>query len=98
MAIMVPTYQLGRLGMALGYVGSVMVVCRLGALRATRRGFAAVGRMALTNYLMHSAIAVVSPCESAATRADQDNRHPPPSRPRNPARSRTCRSGPADTM
>lgn len=59
MPIMVPTYQLGRLGMALGYLGIVMIVCRLGALPAARRGLAAVGRMALTNYLMHSAICAV---------------------------------------
>jgi uncharacterized protein len=59
MTFMVPTYQFGRLGMALGYLGLVMIVCRIGLLPATRRALAAVGRMALTNYLMHSAICLV---------------------------------------
>ena len=59
MPLMVPTYQIGRLGMALGYLGVVMIVCKLGALPGARRALAAVGRMALTNYLMHSLICLV---------------------------------------
>lgn len=58
MPMVLPTYQIGRLGMALGYLGIVMMVCRLGALPAARRALAAVGQMALTNYLMHSVICV----------------------------------------
>ena len=57
--IFVPTYHLGRLGMALGYLGLVMIVCKCGALPRLRGAFAAVGRMALTNYLMHSLICLV---------------------------------------
>jgi uncharacterized protein len=49
-----PTYHLGRLAMALGYLGLVMLFCREGWLAAARMRLAAVGRMALTNYLMHS--------------------------------------------
>jgi uncharacterized protein len=41
---------------ALGWVGLVMLLCRSGALRAVRRVLAAVGQMALTNYLMQTII------------------------------------------
>ena len=48
-----PTYQLGRLGVALGWLGIlVLSMRRLGI----GRRLAAVGRMALTNYLMQSLI------------------------------------------
>ena len=57
--IFVRTYHLGRLGMSLGYLGLVMIVCKCGALPRLRGAFAAVGRMALTNYLMHSLICLV---------------------------------------
>ena len=50
------TYQIGRIGMGLGYLALVMLVCKAGALPGLRMRLAAVGRMALTNYLMHSAI------------------------------------------
>ena len=59
MPLIVPTYQVGRLGMALGYLGLIMIVCKLGSLPGVRRSLAAVGRMALTNYLMHSTICLV---------------------------------------
>ena len=51
-----PTYHLGRIGMALGYIGLVMLMCKGGWLAALQSRLAAVGRMALTNYLMHSLI------------------------------------------
>ncbi len=41
---------------SLGYVGLVMLVCRTEALRGLTRPFAAVGQMALTNYLLHSVV------------------------------------------
>ena len=53
-----PTYQLGRLGMACGYLGLIVLIVKLGKLPALRSRLAPVGRMALTNYLMHSAIAL----------------------------------------
>jgi len=56
---MQPTYHVGRLGMAAGYLGLVMLICKFAWLPATRMRLAAVGRMALTNYLMHSLIALV---------------------------------------
>ena len=57
--IFIPTYHLGRLGMALGYLGLVMIICKSGALPWLRGALGAVGRMALTNYLMHSLIGLV---------------------------------------
>jgi uncharacterized protein len=41
---------------ALGHIGVVMVVCKSGALAGLRARLAAVGRMALTNYLSHTLI------------------------------------------
>ncbi|MDP6374425.1 MAG: DUF418 domain-containing protein [Pseudomonadales bacterium] len=52
------TYHLGRLGMAFGYLGLVMIACKLMLLPGLRARLSTVGRMALTNYLMHSAIAL----------------------------------------
>ncbi len=45
---------LGSIPVAFGHVGLVMLVARSGVLAALRARLAAVGRMALTNYLMHS--------------------------------------------
>ena len=42
------------IAVGLGYVGVVMLACRTGALRALTRPFAAVGRTALTNYLLQT--------------------------------------------
>jgi uncharacterized protein len=44
----------GSILMALGYVGVVMRLCQSGTLAGLRRRLAAVGRMALTNYLMQT--------------------------------------------
>jgi len=51
-----PTYDLGRLGLALGYIGLVMMICKSGVLGSLRAGLARVGQMALTNYLVQSVI------------------------------------------
>lgn len=56
---MQPTYQIGRLGMALGYIGLIVWFCQQGQLSVCRRALAAVGRMALTNYLMQSLICAI---------------------------------------
>lgn len=53
------TYHLGRLGMALGYIGMLGLVCQAGLLSGLTSRLAAVGRMALTNYLMHSLICAI---------------------------------------
>ena len=53
------TYHAGRLGMAMGWLGLLLWLLQRGGLEGVRRRLAAVGRMALTNYLMHSLIALV---------------------------------------
>jgi uncharacterized protein len=50
-----PNY-LGSLLVALGHMGAVMLVCKSGQLASVTRRLAAVGRMALTNYLSHTII------------------------------------------
>jgi len=47
---------IGSILVALAHVGVVMVVCRAGLFTQLTRRLAAVGRMALTNYLMHTLI------------------------------------------
>jgi uncharacterized protein len=42
--------------MAVGWIGLVMLVCKYGKLKWLTQPISAVGRMALTNYLMHSVI------------------------------------------
>jgi|TARA_Y100000310_G_scaffold327633_1_gene394284 uncharacterized protein len=54
-----PTYHIGRLGMATGYLGVVMLVCKMGISSWLAQRLAAVGRMALTNYLSHSLICLI---------------------------------------
>ena len=46
----------GSLFVAMGHIGAVMGVVRSGALASLMRRFAAVGRMAFTNYLVHSLV------------------------------------------
>ena len=46
----------GSIFVALGHVGLVMLVCKLGIIKWLQTSLAAVGQMALTNYLMHSII------------------------------------------
>ena len=54
-----PTYHLGRMGMAAGYLAVIMLCCKLSILPWLMSSLAAVGRMALTNYLSHSLICLV---------------------------------------
>ncbi len=51
------SYHLGRLFTALGHLGLLLLFVRSGILAGFQERLAAVGRMALTNYLMHSVIA-----------------------------------------
>ncbi|HEX9931720.1 MAG TPA: DUF418 domain-containing protein [Allosphingosinicella sp.] len=53
------TYDAGRLAMTMGHLGALLLFVRSGAASPLRRGLASVGRMAFTNYLTHSAIALV---------------------------------------
>lgn len=56
---MMTTYHLGRVLLALGWVGLVLLACKAPWLKWLRIGIGAVGRMALSNYLAHSIIAAV---------------------------------------
>ena len=53
------TYHGGRLGMAFGWLGLILYVCQKSYWTKARHALAAVGRMALSNYLMHSVFALV---------------------------------------
>ena len=46
----------GSIAMALGHIGLVMLAAKSGWMKKLMERFAAVGRMAFTNYLMHSVI------------------------------------------
>lgn len=50
------TYDLGRIPMTLGHIGLIGLLCRAGTLPRVTRILAAVGQMALTNYLTQSVI------------------------------------------
>lgn len=47
---------IGSLLVAFGHIGLIMLITRTGAFQRIMERFAAVGRMALTNYLMHSVL------------------------------------------
>jgi len=53
------SYDVSRLAMTLGHLGALMLFLRSGILPFVRRSMAAVGRMALTNYLAHSVVALI---------------------------------------
>lgn len=50
------SYDLGRLAMTVGHLGLIMLFCRSGWIPWLQRGLSALGRMAFTNYIMHSII------------------------------------------
>nr|WP_299069295.1 DUF418 domain-containing protein [uncultured Allomuricauda sp.] len=50
------TYNIGRLFTTLGHIGLFMLFIKSGILNFLQKALAAVGKMALTNYLMHSII------------------------------------------
>jgi len=52
------TYDLGRIPVAIGHVGIIMLFCKLPILKWLKSSLAAVGKMALTNYVMHSVFAM----------------------------------------
>ena len=52
------TYHFGRLFMGLGYLGLIILLIKIEKLESLRFRLACAGRMALTNYLMHSVIAL----------------------------------------
>ena len=50
------TYDYGRIPMTLGHLGLILLFCRSNVLPTLQARFAAVGKMALTNYLSQSVI------------------------------------------
>ncbi len=52
------TYGLGRVFIAMGHIAAIMLLCKLPVLQWLKSRLAAVGKMALTNYIMHSVIAM----------------------------------------
>ena len=52
------TYDLGRVFVAIGHVGFILIFCKLRVFKWLKHALSCVGRMALTNYLMHSLIAL----------------------------------------
>lgn len=53
------TYSVGRIAVSFGHIALVMIFCKLNIIRALKKSLAAVGRMALTNYIMHSVICAI---------------------------------------
>jgi uncharacterized protein len=53
------TYDVGRIAMTIGHLGLLLLFCRSGILPWLRKALAAVGQMALTNYLMHSLVCAI---------------------------------------
>jgi uncharacterized protein len=53
------TYDLGRIPMTFGHLGLIGLMCRTAQLAAVSRTLAAVGQMALTNYLAQSVICML---------------------------------------
>jgi uncharacterized protein len=49
----------GAIGVAVGHVGVVMLLCRARALAVVLAPLAAAGRMALSNYLMQTVVSVL---------------------------------------
>ncbi|MCF6130056.1 DUF418 domain-containing protein [Flavobacterium sp. AS60] len=53
------TYDLGRVTVSLGHIGMIMLLCKSPILIWLKIRLAAVGKMALTNYIMHSIICMI---------------------------------------
>ena len=53
------TYYWGRVFIAMGHVGLIMLFCKSRSLNGLKSALASVGKMALTNYIMHSVICMI---------------------------------------
>lgn len=53
------TYDLGRVTVSLGHIGMIMLLCKSPILMWLKTRLAAVGKMALTNYIMHTIICMI---------------------------------------
>ena len=52
------SYDLGRVPVAFGHIGLIMILCKAPILLWLKKALAAVGKMALSNYIMHSIFAM----------------------------------------
>ena len=52
------TYDAGRIPIVMGHIATIMLLCKLPVLQWLKARLAAVGKMALTNYITHSIIAL----------------------------------------
>jgi len=52
-------YDLGRLSVALGHLGIIMLIVKAGVLRPLMAALAAVGQMAFTNYVLTSILMAI---------------------------------------
>lgn len=52
------TYYLGKTTVAMGHISLIMIFYKLPVLKWLKKSLAAVGKMALTNYVMHSVFAM----------------------------------------
>jgi uncharacterized protein len=52
------TYDVGRVAIALGHIALIMLLCKAPVLNWLKSRLAAVGKMALTNYVTHSVVAL----------------------------------------
>lgn len=52
------TYDAGRVPIAMGHIAAIMLLCKLPVLNWLKIRLAAVGKMALTNYITHSVVAL----------------------------------------
>jgi uncharacterized protein len=59
MAAVESSYDPSRALVAVGYIGAIMLICRSGRLQFLTRRLSAVGRMALSNYLLQTVICVL---------------------------------------
>lgn len=53
------TYDVGRVAMAIGHIGMIMLFSKTRYLGWLKMRISAVGKMALTNYIMHSVICMI---------------------------------------
>ncbi|HMQ07348.1 MAG TPA: DUF418 domain-containing protein [Saprospiraceae bacterium] len=50
------TYDFGRIAVAIGHIGMIMIFCKSPYFGWVKKALGALGKMALTNYIMHSII------------------------------------------
>ncbi len=56
------SYEIGRLAMAFGHLGLILLICRMNWIPIVTSALAAVGRMALTNYILQTFFCITLFC------------------------------------